>query len=164
MSLSIPVETLLAWNDTTAQHWRDFILANPAILTLPSDIRNGSTVADTLHHIVAAELRYASRLASIPEPDYSAFPQDSANALYNTHTRAFEIIREQLADPNYDWSTELTFNTLTAGRLRATREIILLHLTLHSIRHYAQLATLVRQQGYKPDWPMDFLFMGAQRA
>jgi hypothetical protein len=32
----------------------------------------------------------------------------------------------------------------------------------HSIRHYAQLGTLIRQQGYKADWPGggDYLFMG----
>ncbi len=34
----------------------------------------------------------------------------------------------------------------------------------HGIRHYAQLATLVRQHGVTPDWPMDYLFMGARRA
>jgi len=30
---------------------------------------------------------------------------------------------------------------------------------MHSIRHYAQLATLARQNGFKPDWPMDYLYM-----
>jgi hypothetical protein len=35
---------------------------------------------------------------------------------------------------------------------------------MHGIRHYAQLATLVRQHGVAPDWPMDYLFMGARRA
>jgi uncharacterized damage-inducible protein DinB len=34
---------------------------------------------------------------------------------------------------------------------------------LHSIRHYAQLATLVRQHGYKPTLPGDYLFMGIER-
>jgi uncharacterized damage-inducible protein DinB len=37
------------------------------------------------------------------------------------------------------------------------------HLTLHSMRHYAQLATLVRQQGFKTTWPMDYLFTAAER-
>jgi uncharacterized damage-inducible protein DinB len=117
----------------------------------------------TIQHIVAVELRYAHRLASLPEPEYATIPKDSADALYNTHTRAFEIVRERLADAAYDWSTELTFDTITLGRLRASRETILLHLTLHSIRHYAQLATLVPQQGFQPAWPMDYLFVAAQR-
>jgi uncharacterized damage-inducible protein DinB len=35
---------------------------------------------------------------------------------------------------------------------------------MHSIRHYAQLATLVRQHGFQPTWPMDYLFTAAQCA
>jgi uncharacterized damage-inducible protein DinB len=164
MSLEISAEKLLTWNDATATHWRDFILANPAILALASDIRNGSTVADTLHHIVAVELRYAQRLAGLPETDYAQVPKDSADSLFATHIRALELIHERLADPTCDWSAELTFETITLGRLRATREAILIHLLMHSIRHYAQLATLVRQHGFQPTWPMDYLFTAAQRA
>jgi uncharacterized damage-inducible protein DinB len=47
--------------------------------------------------------------------------------------------------------------------MRASRKTIFFHAMLHSIRHYAQLATLVRQRGIKPDWPMDYLIMGAER-
>lgn len=49
------------------------------------------------------------------------------------------------------------------GVLRASRKTILVHALMHSIRHYAQLATLVRQHGVKPDWQMDYLLMGTQR-
>jgi uncharacterized damage-inducible protein DinB len=162
MPLDLSAEKLLAWNDVTAQRWHDFILANPAVFTLPSDIRNSSTVADTLQHIAAAELRYAQRLASLPESAYEDVPKDSVGMILATHHQAFSLIRQLLADPAYDWSSELAFKTLSAGDLRSSRETILLHLTFHSIRHYAQLATLVRQHGYKPTWPMDYLFMGAQ--
>ena len=163
MPLSIPVENLLTWNDTTTQRWRDFILANPAILALPCDIRNSKTVADTLQHIVAVELRYAQRLSGLPESPYEEIPKDSIDSLLTAHTLACDLIGNLLANANYDWSTELTFDTISLGRLRASRETILLHLTMHSIRHYAQLATLVRQQGFKPTWHMDYLLIGAQR-
>lgn len=164
MPLTISAESLLTWNDATAQHWRDFILANPIILTLPCDIRNSATIADTLRHIVAVELRYAQRLTGLPESPYEEIPKDTINSLIAAHNLALEMVRNLLAHPTYDWSTELTFDTISLGRLRASRETILIHLTLHSIRHYAQLATLVRQQGFKPTWPMDYLFTAAQRA
>jgi uncharacterized damage-inducible protein DinB len=73
------------------------------------------------------------------------------------------LVRGILADPAYDWAEELEFTTRRAGTLRATRKTILVHALMHGIRHYAQLATLVRQQGVAPGWPMDYLFMGAQR-
>lgn len=163
MPLSIPVESLLAWNDSTSRQWCDFIRANPAILLLPCDIRNSKTVADTLQHIVAVELRYAQRLFGLPESPYEEIPKRSADSLLAAHDIALDLVRNLLANPSYDWTAEITFDTISAGRLRASRETVLLHLTLHSIRHYAQLATLVRQQGFKPTWSMDYLFAGARR-
>lgn len=164
MPLTIDVRKLLAWNDTSAHQWHRFITVHPAVFTLPSDIRNSTTVAHTLQHIVAAEQRYAQRLASLPETAYEDVPCDSIDAILSTHQNAFSILDRLLVDPAYDWQQRLTFTTITAGTLRSSRETILLHLTLHSIRHYAQLATLVRQHGFKPDWPLDFLFMDAERA
>jgi uncharacterized damage-inducible protein DinB len=103
-------------------------------------------------------------LAGLPESSYDEIPKKSIDSLLGAHELAIGHIRNLLADPAYDWSTEITFDTISLGRLRASREDILLHLTLHGIRHYAQLATLVRQQGYKPTWPMDFIFTAAHRA
>ena len=163
MPLTISVENLVAWNNTTAERWRDFIVHNPAILQLPCDIRNGKTVADTLQHIVAVELRYAQRLFGLPESPYEEIPKGPIGSLYSAHALAFELVRNLLANPTYDWSTEVTFETISLGRLRASRETILLHLILHSIRHYAQLATVVRQNGFKPTWPMDYLFSASSR-
>lgn len=164
MPLTVSAENFLTWNDATARHWRDFILSNPIILSLPCDIRNSTTVAETLRHIVAVELRYAQRLCGLPESPYEEIPKDSINSLFAAHALALDMVRNLLDDPTYDWSTELNFDTISLGRLRASRETILLHLTLHSIRHYAQLATLVRQSGFKFAWPMDYLFTAAQRA
>lgn len=163
MPLDISVEKLLAWNDTSAQHWHDFILANPVILGLPCDIRNSRTVADTFQHIFAVELRYAQRLSGLPESPYEEVPKDSINSLITAHELARGLISSLLMHADYDWSAELAFDTISLGRLRASRETVLLHLTLHSIRHYAQLATLVRQNGFKPNWPMDYLFSAAKR-
>ncbi len=163
MQATVSAEKLVDWNDTTAQRWRDFILANPLILGLLCDIRNGKTVADTLQHIVAVELRYAQRLAGLPESPYEEIPKNSIDSLHGAHELALGLVRSLLASPDYDWSTELTIDTISAGRLRASRETILVHLTLHSMRHYAQLATLVRQQGFKTTWPMDYLFTAAER-
>jgi uncharacterized damage-inducible protein DinB len=163
MPLSISVESLITWNQTTAQHWREFFHSHPMQLLLPCDIRSGKNIADTLQHIVAVELRYAQRLAGLPESPYEEIPKSSIDSLLTAHTLAFDLIRILLADPTYDWSAELTFDTVTLGRLRASRETILLHLTLHSIRHYAQLATLVRQEGFKTKFPMDYLFTAAHR-
>jgi len=161
MSLSIPADDLLRWNDTTALHWRDFLLAHPEILSLPCDVRNSQTVADLLQHIVAVELRYAQRLASLPESPYDDIPHDSPTTIFAVHTIALDFIRPLLADDTYDWSHTIDFTTISMGHLRSTRQTILVHLLMHSIRHYAQLATLVRANGFTSTWPMDYLFLDA---
>ena len=61
-----------------------------------------------------------------------------------------------------NWEESIEFSTRMIGAARSSRKTILFHLLLHSIRHYAQLATLARQQGVKPDWGMDYLLMNLE--
>jgi uncharacterized damage-inducible protein DinB len=128
------------------------------VLSLPCDVRESNTVAQLLQHIVAVELRYAERLRGIPESNYDAIPYSSGEEIFATHDRAMELLRGL---PNWspaDWETTLEFNTRSAGTLQASRRVILVHLFMHSIRHYAQLATLVRHHGVRPGWEMDYLW------
>ena len=161
--LNVSGEDLLKWNDLTARKWRDLVTANPALLAVPCDIRESGTVGQALQHIVAVELRYAQRLAALPEGDYADVRYDSGDEILATHDQAVALLREVLADPAYDWEQEIEFVTITAGKLKASRKTIFIHAVMHGIRHYAQLATLARQHGFKPDWQMDYLMMGAIR-
>ena len=56
------------------------------------------------------------------------------------------------------WDETIDLSIRSGGELRATRQVVFAHLFMHSIRHYAQLATLLRRSGIVPHWPMDFLF------
>lgn len=138
--------------------------SHPEVLALPCDIRETNRVAGLLQHIVAAELRYAERLADMQETPYEAVGMGSAEELYATHARAMALLRERLQIEEFDWDQQIDFVTRSAGRMRASRRTVLVHLLMHSVRHYAQLATLVRQHGVKPEWPMDYLFMQATAA
>lgn len=152
----------MAWVEKTTANWRDLLAAHPEILKLPCDIMDVQTAGGLLQHIVAVELRYAERLAGLPATEYADVPYDSAEALYATHARAFAILREQLA-ADVNWEEWIEFQTRSMGLAKSTRRTILFHLLFHSIRHYAQLATLVRQHGVKPGGPMDYLMMQVAR-
>ena len=154
---------LIAWLDTTSTRWQNLLNAHPELLSMPCDIMGVGTVAQLLQHIVAVELRYAERLADLPVSDYAAIPFDNVESLYATHDRALAILRQLLAS-NIDWSQSIEFATRAMGPARSTRRTILFHALFHSIRHYAQLATLARQHGIKPDWSMDYLFMQIEPA
>ncbi|MGA1982588.1 MAG: DinB family protein [Acidobacteriaceae bacterium] len=160
---ALSADEVMAWLDTTSKNWRGLIEEHPEILNLPCDVMGVGTVGGLLQHIVAVELRYADQLSGLPPTEYAAIPFDSAAAIYATHDRAMKMFRELLAEGG-DWDAKFEFVTRSMGPMRSTRKTVLFHAILHGIRHYAQLATLVRQHGIKPGWPMDYLFMGMERA
>lgn len=159
----LTADELIAWVEKTSTNWRTLIQAHPEILTLPCDIMDVTTAGGLLQHIVAVELRYAEQLSGLPPTDYSSIPLDSAEAIYATHARARKMLRELLAS-DLDWNGKFNFVTRSRGPARSSRKSVLFHALMHSIRHYAQLATLVRQSGIKPGWPMDYLFMDMESA
>jgi uncharacterized damage-inducible protein DinB len=154
---SLTAEEVLEWNDSNATQWRNLLHKHPNALSLPCDIRGGTTVADLLQHIVAAELRYAERLHGDPVTDYEDVPKSGVDDIFGAHDRAVATFRLLLEDDSYPWHTEMEFTT-KAGGLIATRQVILFHAMLHSMRHYAQLTPLLRHAGITVDWQQDFLF------
>ena len=65
----LTAEEILAWNEKTAKGWRQLLTNHPELLTQSCDIAGTKTVAELLQHIVAAQLRYAERLAGLPISD-----------------------------------------------------------------------------------------------
>jgi uncharacterized damage-inducible protein DinB len=151
------------WVEETSRGWRRLISAHPEILSFSCDIQETTSVAQLLQHIVAVELRYAERLNGLTETPYELIPFDSGDSIYATHDRAMELLRPLMGRNAEFWETAVEFQTRSAGTLRASRRTILVHLLTHSIRHYAQLATLTRKQGVPPDWSMDYLIFAAKR-
>jgi uncharacterized damage-inducible protein DinB len=157
----LTAEEVIAWNEETASRWRQLLANHPELLKQPCDIAGTKTVAELLQHIVAAQLRFAERLANLPITDYAAIPFDSVESIYAIHDRAIKILR-QLITSDIDWNESIDYVTRSMGSLRSDRKTILFHALLHGIRHYAQLASLVRHCGVKAGWPMDYLFMHAE--
>jgi uncharacterized damage-inducible protein DinB len=153
---------MLAWLEHSSTKWKSLLEVQPEILGIPCSVAGVATAGGLLQHIVAVELRYAERLADLPATDYAAIAFDSPRAIYATHDRAMRLLREQIAR-EVDWSERIEFPTRSVGRVRASRRAVLFHAMLHGIRHYAQLATLVRESGIKTDWPMDYLPMDMER-
>lgn len=155
-------EELLQWLEHTTQGWRYLIAQHPEALALPCDIRETHTVGELLQHIVAVELRYTERLHGISETPYSEIPATQGEPIFAIHDRAAKLLRDlEEQDENF-WAEWIEFETRSGGRIRMPRRTIFAHLILHSIRHYAQLATLVRQQGIGPSFSMDYIVMRPQ--
>lgn len=161
---SLTAEEALLWNDTTSQRWRSLLEEHPEALTMPCDIREGTLVRDLLQHIVGAELRYAERLMGDPVTDYAAIPKTNVTELFDMHDFAMAKYRTLVEDESYDWAREVEMETRSQGTLVALRRSVLFHALMHSVRHYAQLATLLRQKGIPAEFPMDYFLVSARAA
>jgi uncharacterized damage-inducible protein DinB len=161
--VSLSGTEVLQWVDETSTQWFKFLADNPEALALPCDIMNVKSVAELMQHIVAVELRFAQRLAGEEVIPYEQIPYGSAEELASTHKKAHTLFTQLLQNPDYAWSEEIDFVTRSAGTFTCSRRKLFFHANLHGIRHYAQLATLVRQQGYKSGWFMDLMATKAIR-
>lgn len=139
--------------------WGDWFKKNPAALNLPTDIAGARNVREVVLHIVAVQMRYAERLLDLPITEYETLSSKSADELFALAHKSFEDFRSfAVAANDPDWDGQLTFPTRTAGMLTASRRKIFIHALLHGVRHWAQLAAHLRQQGHKQDWQHDFIF------
>ncbi len=159
--LALTSEELIAWVEETSTRWHKLLVRHREALALPCDVMDTGTVAALLQHIVAVELRYAQRLCSLPPSDYANIRMDSADALYATHATAMALLLGILNRTDDFWAERIELVTRSHGTLHASRRGVMVHMLMHSVRHYAQLATLLRQHNIKPDWPMDYIFMDA---
>lgn len=155
---------LLDYASEETNHWRDWFRKNPKALDLPCDIALTKTVREVVLHIVAVQARYAERLLNQPVTEYDELGAKSAEELFTLAHKSAEDLRSfAVAANDADWDGTLTFPTRTGGTLTGSRRKIFVHALLHGVRHWAQLATYLRQQGYKQDWPHDFIFSGVLR-
>ena len=160
----VTLQELLADNEVSTAKWQVWFLANPTALDIPCDIYNSGTVRGMLKHIFAVELRHSQRLLGQEVVAYDAIPVGSLDDLVAVHARAIVNLRQFLSQANDATLTEnIELQTVSAGTLHASRRKLFVHILLHSIRHWAQLSTLLREKGFRTEWPKDFLFSEAMQ-
>jgi len=165
MSVGITLAELLAWNDEASSHWKIHLDANGSLLDLPCDIGGAKTVQEFVRHVWTAELRWAQRLAGLPLLDREKAATGPLDALFQFHREAMEIFRNLLAAPEREWDEvyEIEISWIPDEVKKQTRRKIAVHALLHSQRHWAQLATLVRHAGAPASFHGDILFSLALR-
>lgn len=162
---AVSFEELLAWNDEASAFWKAHLDAHPALLELPCGIGGAENVQAFIRHIWGAELRWAQRLAGLPETPREDVPAGPLEALYDLHSRAAAIFRGILADASHHWDATYSLNVESVPlELRTmSHRKVMAHVLFHGQRHWAQLATLVRAAGYPSGFKGDLLFSPSLR-
>ncbi len=161
---------LLAYTDTECTRWEDWFKSNPSASTVPmgEENRGMGTAHALLAHIFFCENYYADLLQNkVPDmTELSRLYQEIMGKPVGDLFRFGFAARRRLAN---------FAATAIEGQLKASISIpyppdhptsgskrkFLAHVLVHSTRHLAQLATILRQHGHKTDWDHDMMFCGA---
>ena len=152
MTFPFSLDDLLAYSDWDRARWRDwFMEKEPDVLSVglgPNSDGRFNTIGELIRHIFSAEKRYVERVLRVPLSDTSVVPAGDAEALFRFGEESRRALRELLATtPDTEWDTP---REMKVGKqvLQVTARAMIIQATTHELRHWAQIATLLRLAGH----------------
>jgi uncharacterized damage-inducible protein DinB len=163
MSAGITLQELLAWNEESSSFWKAHLDANPHLLALPCDIGGAADVQEFVRHIWGVELRWSQRLAGLPVMAKEKMPPGPLDLLFDLHSQAVEVFQGLMAARDESWEQPyvLDLEWVPPEARTVSRRKVAVHALIHSQRHWAQLATLIRTAGFPSGHWGDLLFSRA---
>jgi uncharacterized damage-inducible protein DinB len=151
-------ETLLELTSAEQHRWHDWFVERPQAWAVPFATGRMATIGGVVTHIFTVELRYAQRLLDREVTAWEDFRQTSIDDVFELGDNARGLLVQFLTSaPDSELDRVLTFQTLTAGTVTASKHKIASNVFLHGIRHWGQIATVLRQKGFADQWPHDLL-------
>jgi len=159
LASGVSFDEMLQHNEEETERWRAFFRAHPQALDVKVEMAQMKDVRGAVQHVFVVELLYAEVMAGTKRAQirWEDFPASTQKELFSHHDRAVELMRRVLHDPDVRWDEALTFGNRDFT-VTATRRKMFLHAALHGMRHWAQVAMVLRQNGHKQDWQHDFIF------
>ena len=151
-------ETLLELTSTEHHRWHDWFVERPKAWAVPFATGRMATIGGVVTHVFAVELRYAQRLLDVEVTPWEGFRQTSIEDVFELGDNArAQLVQFLTTAPESELDRMLTFQTLTAGTVTASKHKIASNIFLHDIRHFGQIATVLRQNGFADQWSHDLL-------
>jgi len=142
--------------------WLAYFQKNPELLDLATPIAGADSLRGLLLHIHGVQLRYAEWLLDLPKTDALQLPHQTPDELFAIGDRARELLRKFVAFATEEELAHVIEFHRGDFHLRCTKRKAFIHGTLmHSDRHWAQVASSVREAGHPTDWIHDFVFSPA---
>lgn len=146
------LEELLEYTDWDRVQWES-LLTEEGNTILSTDLGPGTggrmnTIGELIRHIFSAEARYVDRLLGRQPSDTSTIGTGDVKVLFDFGRTS----RAGLADfldgqSGTTLGESVEFEVLNTYRIEASVEKVICHVLLHEIRHWAQVATLLRFRG-----------------
>lgn len=154
------LDPLLDYTAWEREKWHALFTRNHAaflMATGPNGDGRLNTVGEIVRHIFSAETRYPQRLRGEPMTETGNVAADEVEAVFElgrASRAAFQAFLSSLPEGEWDRPREMP---LFKSTLMITPRKVVTHTVLHEIRHWAQIATLLRFEGVT-DGFHDFLF------
>jgi uncharacterized damage-inducible protein DinB len=165
MPATLSLRELLDYTAGETARWEAWFRAQPdpaAALAVSMGEGRMDTVGVLVHHIFAVERRYAERLLGEPLTEFIPIPDPGLEVLFALQREARAGLERYLKEANEaSLGESLSFETQRSGPVTASRRKIVGHALLHGVRHWAQIATALRQAGHAGQWPHDLLLSDA---
>ncbi len=148
---------LLDYIEEENQRWKQFFGRHPEALDLPLDI--AGDVRALVLHIFAVELYFANKVSGQPAIELHKLPAESLDEIFAISELAGRMYREFFVTAQgKDWSQLVELDRI--NRSASKRKLVAQAFT-HSLRHWAQISTYLRQQGLRQEWHHDLLMSKA---
>ena len=149
---------LMAYTDEETRRWEAWFRNAPAALEVKLGEGRWKTVGELIYHVFMVERRYADRLIGEPVTPYAEPTPREVDAIFAEYPEARRRLERFVAQATpAEWGETITFETIAAGTLTASKRKIVAHALVHGVRHWAQIATALRQAGQGEQWMHDLL-------
>jgi uncharacterized damage-inducible protein DinB len=164
MSLSLGIDELVGYTNEERAKWQRWFAGQPPA-ALDATVQQEArfpTVRSLIDHIFLVEKRHTQRLSDLSEVDSEtavARPDIEALFRYGRAVRA-ELEHFIQVTPDARLTRQREFRFRDTSLTISPRKVVF-HIFFHEIRHWAQIATGVRNAGFIPPGDHDLLFSSA---
>jgi len=165
MSFAADIDFLLEYTEWDRRLWAAYCHAQgPDVFAVDLGANADGrikTIGELVRHIFAAEQRYVQRIKGEPLTDGAEVATDSVEALFDFGRQSRQNMRYlvlTLPEEALDKPQEIQ---LGPNKRMVTPKTMIVQAVTHEIRHWAQLATLLRINGRKTgphDFPVSWIF------
>ena len=136
------------WHDSLRNHGEQVLQIGAG----PNGDGRFEVIGDLIRHIFSAEKRYVERLSGRALTDTASIPNDKIEALFEFGQQSRKELKELLETfPAAQWDVPRELKILNFVVERHPRKIVT-HVVMHEIRHWAQIGTLLRLNGFAGDF------------
>jgi uncharacterized damage-inducible protein DinB len=164
MSLALSVNEFLAYTTGERVKWEQWFRAQPPAALEASVQRGGrfDIVWALIDRIFIVEKRHTQRLMQIsPLAQETGVAAMDATALFAYGRAAREQLTAYAASLSDADAARVREFAMLTGTYSLPPRKLLFHIQIHEVRHWAQIATALRNAGFQPPGDHDLLFSSA---